>query len=839
MNSLFTDLRYAVRGLRKSPGYTSLCVLTLALGIGANGAIFSLVDRLMLRPLPFAQPDRLALAYMTNGGSSGNAAPDRLPWSYPKFEAFAHAQGVFAQLAPFVSDSINLTGAGAPERLEMEMVGPDYFHLLGVPPVIGRGFGGADAKAGGPVVAMVGEGLWRRRFGGDESILGRTLHLGRVPVTVVGVVPAGFHGLTGEAEVWVPVTAASTLWYPEALSEEHNHFLEVVGRLRPGVSRQQLESEMERIGKVVAAAFPVPAQIDDGSVWGAGGVPLAEARRDPFVRRALVVLLAAVGAVLPIACANLAGLATARAASRRRDVAVRLAVGASGGRLVRMAMLESVVLALAGAVAGLVPAVALVRGLTAMRPEALGAWGVRSTELHDLAGATVDWRVATFCGVVALLTSIVFGLGPALASRRLQVVDDLRKGGASLAGGAGHGRRSGRRPAGSLLVAGQLAVATVLLMGAGLLMRSLWALQRVPVGVRTEHVLTFAVTPADGAYGENTAGPFHERLLERLRALPGVESAALGTCVPAAGESGCNSTRVMSVDAVAVPRESAPAVGWHKVSPDYFRALGVPLRAGRTFDARDRDGSRRVVILNETAARRLFPRGDAVGHRVQLGTMGLNGEQHGEIVGVVADVRYRRLQDEPRLEAYLPDAQVTLAGSTAFLRTTGDPLALVPAVRAAVQSVDRDLPIYRVRTMKEQLGFALSKARFGSLLLLVFAALAMGLAAVGVYGVLSQSVDARRREIGLRLAVGAAAREVEGLVLRQGMQMALAGTLAGVALSLAAGGVLRSLLFGVPARDPSTLAATAVLLLGVALLACLLPARRAARLDPTLLLRQE
>ncbi len=828
MNSLVTDLRYALRALRKSPGYTSLCVLALALGIGANGAIFSLVDSLMLRPLPFPQPDRLAMAYMTNEGNTERLGPPRLTWSYPKYEAFARAQTIFADLAPFVSDSVNLTGAGTPERLQMEMVGPAYFELLGVPPRLGRAFGSADAKVGGPVVAMVGEGLWRRRFGGDEGIVGRTVHLGRVPVTVVGVVPAGFRGLTGEAEVWVPVTAAAALWYPEAISEPDNHYLEVVGRLRPGVTRARLESEMARVGKVVAAALPVPAEYDDGSVWGAGGVPLAEARRDPFVRRALVVLLAAVGAVLLIACANLAGLATARAATRRRDVAIRLAVGASAGRLFRMSMLESLLLAIAGAAAGLLPASWIVRGLTAMRPEALGAWGVSSAELHDLGGAAVDWRVASFCAAVAVATTVLFGLAPALAARRPQLGDDLRKGGASLRGGAG-----------SLLVAGQVALAMVLLVGAGLLLRSLWALQRVPIGVRGERVLTFAVTPADGAYGEQTAGAFHGQLLERLRALPGVELAALGTCTPAAGESGCNSTIVLSVAGTPVPRESAPRVGWHKVSPDYFATLGVPLLAGRPFDDRDRDGTRRVVILNETAARRLFPRGDAVGRRLQLGTMGLNGDEDGEVVGVVGDVRYGRLQDEPRLDAYLPDAQVTLAGSTGFVRTAGDPLAIVPALRVAVQTVDRDLPVYRVRTLDEQLGFALSKARFGSLLLLVFAALAVGLAAVGVYGVLSQTVNARRREIGLRMAVGAAAGEVQRLVLRQGMTVALAGALAGVALSLAASGALRSLLYGVPSRDPWTIAAVAVVLLVVALAACLLPAHRAARVDPMTVLRQD
>ncbi len=839
MSGLASDLRYALRSLRKSPGYSLLCVVALALGIGANGAIFSLVDALMLRPLPYPHPEQLTLAYLVPGGAVRALGPERTPWSYPKVQTLVATQRAFSEIAAFVSDSVNLTGAGEPERLQMEMVSPSYFHLLGVRAAAGRTFVAADGKAGDPVVAVVGEGLWRRRFGADPGLVGRTLHLGKVRVTVVGVVSGRFRGLTGEAEIWVPVTAAAELWYPQALTEVGNHYLEVVGRLHPGVTPGRLAAEMERVGAVVQRANPMPPEIDDGTVWGARAVSLAEARRDPTVRRALVVALAAVGAVLLIACANLAALALARAAGRRRDFAIRRAVGASGARLVRQALFESVLLALAGAAAGLVPAAWIVRGLAAIRPESLGTWGVGSAELYDLATAGLDLRVVLFCAVVAVATAVLFGIAPALATRRLQLASDLRAGGASVAGRAGH---SGLHRAGAsrgLLVAGQMALAMVLLVGAGLLVRSLWALQHVALGFEPDGVLTFALAPPSGAYDDSTAGPFHESLLERLRGLPGVETVALGGCPPASGEAGCNSTVLTSIDGRQVPPAPLIRLGWHKVSGDYFRALGVPVRAGRTFDAHDRDGAPRVVILNETAARRLFPGGDAVGHRLQMGTMGLSGDVHAEVIGVVDDVRYHRLEDEPTAEAYLPDAQVTLARTTVFVRSSGDPLALVPAVRAAVQGVDRELPIYRVRTLDEQLGFALSKARFGSLLLAVFALMALGLAAVGVYGILAQTVSARWREIGLRMALGAAGGEVERLVLRQGMAVALAGALAGVALALPATAALRSLLYGVPARDPWTLAGVTVLLLLVALIACVGPARRAARLDPARLLRQE
>jgi len=834
------DLRYALRSLRKSPGYTVLCVAALALGIGANGAIFALVEAMMLRPLPFPAPERLVVPYIeVVGGPESLGNPERMPWSYPKLEVLAREQKVFEGIAGFVADSANLTGRGEPERLQLEMVSPGYFDVLGVRALRGRAFVAADGKAGAPVVAVIGEGLWKRRFGADSSVLGRTLQINKIPVTVVGVAPAPFAGLGGDTELWVPVTALALLWYPEALTEVGNHYLEAVARLRPGITPERLAAEMDRLEGVVAEAYPQPDEVADGSVWGAAAIPLAEARRDPFVRRALVVLLAAVGAVLLIACANLASLAMVRAARRRREMAIRVAIGASGARLLRQSLVESLLLGLAGLGGGLLAAALLVRALTAMRPEAFGSWGVSSAELADLASAGLGAPVVLFCALVGLATALLFGVAPALAARTLGPASDLRFGGGALAGRRGFaaGPLGGAR---SLLVAAQVALALVTLTGAGLLLRSLWALQSVDLGFRPERVVTFRISPTQGDYtGDGATLAFHRALVDRLRGIPGVESAALGSCLPASGAMGCNSTVVLSVDGREVPRTSAPSIGWHLVSPDYFRTVGLRLHSGRLFDERDREGARRTVVLTETAARRLFPGRDAVGHRMQIGTMGLRGDVHAEVIGVVADARYRQLDAEPVPEAFLPEAQGSRPGTTVFLRTAGDPLAVVPAVRGAVRAIDPNLPIYRVRTLEEQLGFALSKARFGSLLLAAFALVALVLAALGVYGVLAQSVSARRREIGLRMALGAAAGEVERLVLRQGMAVAVAGALAGVALSLALAGALRSLLYDVAPRDPGTLVAVGALLLGVALLACLGPARRAARVDPALLLRQE
>ncbi len=835
MDALVLDLRYALRSLRRTPGYLALCVVALALGIGANGAIFSLVHALMLRPLPFPQPERLVLPHLAMSEPGQPLADDEsLPWSYPKLQTLVGEQRVFVEVAGFTAESANLTGAGEPERLNLEMAAPAYFTILGVEPIRGRCFTDADERADAPLVTVVSEGLWRRRFGADPGLLGRTLRLGNAPVTVVGILPAGFGGLTGDAELWVPLTAARALYYPEALTEVGNHYLDVVARLRDGVTPPQLASEMERLGRVVEQANPMPGD-DSNAVWTAGATQLQESRRDPFVRRSLLVLLGAVALVLLIACANLASLALVRAARQRRDVAVRAAIGASGARLARLALLESLLVAALGCGLGIVLAVWMVRGLTALRPEALGTWGVESTELLDLATAGVGAPVVLFCAGAALLTALLFGLAPALRAGRAQPGRDLRAGGAALSGGRGYGGSGGR----SLLVAGQAALAIVTLVGAGLLLRSLWALQSVPLGVDHERVLTFGVLPTRGDYQRAEVPGFHARLVERLAALPGVEAAAVGSCVPASGESGCNSTSVLSRDGAELAAAERFSIGWHIVGADYFRVLRIPLRSGRGFDGRDRADARPVVVLNETAARRLWPRGDAVGRRIQIGTMGLNGDTHAEVIGVVGDVRYRRLDAAPDPMVYMADTQLGLAATTVFLRATGDPLALVPAVRGAVASVDPEVPVYRVRTLEEQLGFALSKARFGSLLLLAFAGLALLLAALGVYGVLAQSVAARRREIGLRMALGAPAAQVQRLVLRQGMTVALAGALAGTALALGLGGVLRGLLFEVSPRDPVTFVAVPLALLLVAALACLLPARRAARLQPTMALRAD
>jgi putative ABC transport system permease protein len=802
MSGLLTDLRHAVRTLRRSPAYTALCILALALGIAANGAIFSFVEALMLRPLPYPEAERLAVPQLTAAGGRFGDGP--MSWSYPKLETFAREQRVFESVAGFTGDSANLAGRGEPERVQLEMVSPSYFEVLGVRPIAGRALVGDDIRADAPLVAMVGEGMWRRRFGGDPAAIGRTVTLDKVPVTIVGVAPIGFRGLTGDAELWVPVTAAALLWYPEALSNPHNHFLDAIGKLRPGVTPVALAAEMERAGEVVATAHPA----GDGGVWSAAAQPLEDVRRDATVRRALLVLLA-----------------------------IRLAIGATGARLLRQLLAESLLLAAVGCGAGLLLAAWVVRAVTTLRPEAFGDWGGTWSELGDLSAAGVGGQVVVYCAALAALTALVCGVAPALIARRLQLGEGLRAGGASTSGwgGPGGGWHGGSR---GLLVACQMAVATVLLLGAGLLLRTLWTLQRVDLGYRAEGVLTFAVSPAGSDVPDGRAGAaLHAALLERLAALPGVAGAAVGTCAPTS--PGCNSSNVKLVDGVRRPWASPTFVGTHMVSPDYFSVLGVQLIAGRPFAASDRAGAPRVAIVNRAAAALLWPGQEALGHRLQTGMGDFAEDEQAEVVGVVADVRYSRVEEVAQPAVYLPDAQAAWPMTTVLLRAEGDPLALVPAAREAVRAVDGELPIYRVATLEERIGVATARARLASLLLAAFAALAVGLAAIGVYGVLAQVVLGRRRELGLRLALGARREEVQRMVLRQGMAVALLGAMVGLAVGLPATGALGKLLYEVEAHDPLTFLLAPLALVVAALLACLLPARRAAALDPALVLRQD
>ncbi len=827
------DLRHAARNLARSPGFTGAAILALALGIGGSAAIFSLVNAVMLRSLPYPALDRLYLAHLkvTGGPAIG---PQRMPWSYPKWQTFRDIDTSFESLAGFTEDSFNLTSGGEAERVQAEMVSPSYFGMLGQAPLLGALFpADAERPDGGARVALVSEGLWRRRFGADPAAIGRTVELDKKQLTLIGVMPAAFRGLTGKADVWVPLSAAGYLWYPQALTEEGNHWFDAIGRLRPGITEQGLAAAMTAAGERIDAAHPNPPEFKGDSVWSAGATSLVAAREDARLRRALLVLLGAVGAVLLIACANLGNLLLVRAGTRRREMAVRAALGASRGRLMRQLLAESLLLAGTGGAAGMLVAQWMLRGLAALRPETLSGWGVSASEGLDLAAASIDGRVLAFGVGLALLVGVATGLVPALRASRRGLVGALKEGGAVIGGARGRSRAWGR----GALVAGELAVALVLLAGAGLLLRSFAKLSHLDLNFTPEHMLTAEFNPAQGDYTREAALQLHADMAARIGAIPGVTAVSLATCGPLTDS--CNGTLLTRLDGKEVPRSETVRVGAQFVSPGHLQTIGAHLLAGREFTAADRSGAPRVLMVSAALAERLWPGQSPLGHHLAPGQGGFEKAEQGEVVGVVADLRYRSLEDAPVFDVYLPERQAFPNARMLFVRTAGDPLAVLPAVRAAVHSIDPTLPLYGVRTMEERLGDSLSRARFAAFLLALFAGLALLLAAIGVYGVLAYAVHERRREIGVRVALGARRADIAGLVVRQGMTLAVCGALAGGVAAWAASGVLRGLLYGVEPQDPAIFAAGPLVLLLSALAACLLPARKAARVDPMRVLREE
>jgi putative ABC transport system permease protein len=787
----------------------------------------------MLRPLPYPDPDGLYAPALTASGSSFSDR-ERFPFSYPKFETFAAAQTQLAAVAAYTGEQLNFTGGDEPERLAAELVTPDYFGVLGAQPLVGRLFAPAtEGAAGGERNVVLAEGFWRRRFGADPGVVGRVLEIERLPFTVVGVAPQHFVALSATPELWLPLAALPDVWgWPEALTEAGSHFLDAVARVRPGVAPAALAADIAGAGQAVAEAHRTPPEFDDGSVWGARIESLAEVRRDPNLRRSLTVLLAAVGGVLLVACANVAGLLLARSVSRRRELAVRASLGAGRGRLVAQLLAENVTLVALGGALGVLGASSLVRGLVAAAPQALSNWGVSGADLASLTSARVDGAVALFAVAAVAMSALLAGLAPALLAARTDPAEALRQGNASLAGAGGHRRHGARR----MLVVLQSAIAVVLLVGAGLLLRSLGRLLEVDPGFRPERVLSFRLVPSQGEYDKATAPLMHAAVMERVGGLPGVQSVSLGTCAPVS--DACNATIVRAVDGVVFDRAAAPRVGSHNVGPGYFATLGVPVEAGREFTAADRQGAPRVAVVSAAAARKLWPGKEAVGRQINIG-MGMDRDEVAEVVGVVGDVRYGALESPPNEDVYLADLQSGWPSGYLFVRTAGDPLAALPAVREAVRSVAPNLPLVGVRTLEEQLARASSRTRFAALLLGGFSALALLLSALGVYGVVAQMVADRRRELGLRMALGAEAQRVARLVLRQGLVLAGAGVAIGVPAAWAVSRALATLLYEVAPSDPGTFVGVALLVLAAAGAACFLPAWRAARLDPASVLRAE
>jgi putative ABC transport system permease protein len=813
------DLRYALRSLRQRPGFTVLTVLTLALGIGATSAIFSVVNGVLLRPLPYDRPDDVLVVHtILEGNPRGELSP-------PEYWDLREQARSFTHLAAFSDGSLTLTGSGAPERLQAGFVTADALRLLGVSPARGRAFAAEEDLPGRPAVVLLSDGLWRRRFGADPEIVGRTLILDDAPTTVLGVMPPGFqlpsHYAGPGMELWTLLQLDPAL----DRSERGWHWLAVMGRLRPGLGVGGADRETAALMAGMLQRYPGEYDADFG-----GSASPASEELVGDIRPVILVLLGAVGLLLLIACANVASLFLARAEARQREIAVRAALGARAGRIVSQLLTESAALATAGGLMGLLLAMWGIRALVAAAPPTL----------PRLEAIGMDGWVVAFTAAITLSTGILFGLAPALHAARPDLSGALTEGGRG--GSAGGSRQQFRRG----LVVSQIALALVLVAAAGLLIQSFARMRGVDPGFVPERVLTARVELSPVRYESNEQiRTFYQRLVRRLEALPGVRSAAAVKALPMTQLELGDWSFVREGMYSLPPKPSEWSLAyWQSMSPEYFETLRIPVLQGRGIEATDRIGTPGVAVINRTLAKQVWPGGDALGQRILLGG-GATDSVWRTVVGIVGDVRHRGLDAEPRPEIYLPHAQFPAGTGTALrtlrvvLRTDGDPAQLTGALRAALAELDPDIPLADVQTMEEALGAWAAERRLTMLLVAGFALLALILGAVGVYGVMAHLVVQRTREIGIRIALGALPREILGLVLSQGAWVAGLGIAAGLAGALAATRLLAGLLFGVGPTDPATLMATATALAIVAALASLLPALRAIRTDPVEALRAE
>ncbi|HZS07631.1 MAG TPA: ABC transporter permease [Blastocatellia bacterium] len=811
MQTLLQDLRYGARALMKKPGFTLIVILTLALGIGANTAIFSVVDAVLLRPLPYKEPERIALVQQHL---------PKVGWYYGGVSAaelldYVSGNQTFAELAGYTILSLNLTGEREPQRLQAARVSPGLFPLLGVEPLVGRGFAAEEDKVGRNHVIVLSERLWRKQYGADPGVIGSTVKLDEQPYTVVGVMPARLQfpptGITFAegVELWTPLALTDE----EKQSRRKDSNFNLIGRLKPGVTLEQARGDMAAIAVHIQEQHP---DVYQGNIYiTATAVGLAE-RTVENVRRLLWILLGAVGLVLLIACANIANLLLARAATRQKEIAIRSALGASRWRIVRQALTESLLLALSGGAVGLLVAVWVMDLIVKFGPE----------NVPRLAEVGPDLRLLAFTLLASLAVGILFGLAPALQSLRLDLTTTLKEAGRA-AGRDGARLRSG-------LVILETALAVVLLVGAGLLINSFVRLLHTPPGFNPRGVVVARTALPAARYPDVERGKaVYREALERIAALPGVESVGLASNLPLTGEWQIG-FRVEGGDEKTFYTAHNT---W--VSNDYFRAMGIALKRGRAFTDADRANTPPVGVVNETLARRFWPNEEAIGKRIRWG--GWNPGGWLEIVGVAADVKMSALEADSPPTVYMPAFQIPrLRRAALFIaRTSGDPAGLIAALRREVSAVDAELPVYDVQTMNQVVADSVAQRRFTMWLLAIFAVAALVLAAIGLYGVLAYAVAQRTQEIGIRMALGARRADVLALVLGQGMALALTGVAVGLIASFAMTHLMRSLLFGVSATDPLTFAGVAVLLAGVALVACYVPARRATKVDPMIALRYE
>ena len=813
METLIQDIKFGLRMLVKSPSLSIVATIALALGIGANTAIFSVVNAVLLRPLPFPNSEQLMSVFETDvqrGRMRGSE-------SYPNFFDLRSQNTSFEHLAAYHTGDYIMTGRGEPVRLQGVVTTADLFPLLGVAPIMGRTFVADEDKAGSNRVVVLSERLFRSRFNSDPSLLNQTITLDGINFTVIGVMPASFEfPIQNEpAELWTTIAGEASGKSP-ITAQRGAHFLGTIGRLKPDVTKEQAQTDLSTIAARLEQQYP------DTNTHKGQRAESALTALVGEIRPALLILLGAVACVLLIACANVANLLLARATSRYKEMAIRSALGASRVRVIRQLLTESILLSLVGGAVGLLLAV--------WWSDVLIALGKK--DIPRAVHVGIDWRVLGFTAGVSILTGVIFGLFPAVHSSKTELVESLKEGGRGTSEGA---RRNRMR---NVLAVGELAVAVVLLVSAGLLIKSLWRLQNVETGLQPDNVLTFDVAVPETRYDSGKQAQFFADLKTRLESSPGVQSASAITPLPLNGDQFSIS---FQIEGREVAPKDEPSADVFIAGVDYFQTLGIPIVKGRDFERRDQHGSPPVVIISQEFARLFFPNENPIGKRMKPGISTYDDEKstYREIVGIVGDVRSHALSTQPKPAYYVPQTQVPWSQQTMVVKTKNDPRGLITGLTKEVGAMDNNVPVFNVKTMPEYLSASAAAPRFNTTLLTIFAAVALVLTLVGLYGVMSYSVAQRTNEIGIRLALGAQSKDVLLMIVKQGSFLIALGLTIGLFGAYALTRLISSLLFGVTAKDPVTFAGAAVVLAVVALLACYIPAWRATKVDPLEALRCE